>query len=263
MFGLVETMSAPPLRMPNGFFPKRISRGKYVRAATDEAKCETPVSHQRSWPRWLGDCWYFLWNGKEIRRRQKVAAAIEECQRSKKAFEQQVATLSAEVDSYTIAIQHLVKSKETEKALSKLRLKKQKLLSVKKFRSHIDEMDRKLLALNELLSDQDVVRAVQSVAVAMAELDVSKDLDVLDDSSNTIVECQDDIRELSDAVNEMQQFSLTDDEEALVKELELLMGDGDSPPPSVGKMEIVLPTVPTEALIAKPTLEPAAIPQAS
>ena len=236
------------LRVPQRFYvrvpqlPQR-GRGTYTRTATSEPHDVDEVDGSQAGAFWFG-CWNFLFHRQEIRRRRRVAAAIETCEFYRDRIESQKRELESGIDSCSLAVQQHVKAKNTYEAMSKLRQKKQKNTQLVKLQTHLDDLDRKLIALNELLTTQDVIKAVRTVAVAMEGIDVSGSRRTIETASETILECSDEVNEMTDALDTHQQLSMTGDEEALVEELEAMMNASNTRPHPPSCVEDLLESLP-------------------
>jgi hypothetical protein len=145
--------------------------------------------------------------------------------------------LSSELDRVEIKLTALsvdaakrAKAKDRTGARRALLRRKPLLRQASRLQKRIFDFDQKLMVMNELLSNEDIVHVVQTVAKAMRGMNVSADIDRVEDANHAFQELDDDAKELSECLEVPNYGDDGDDDLELEKELDALMMGGGSPP---------------------------------
>jgi len=233
------------LRIPDRFL-RSGAKPRYVRAGTEALPAPTGETSTR-WYNWLGNCGAWFWNRKELRRRRKLSSAISQCEAAKLAIEKQqdaasLRSIGSRADAVTA---HKAGNKPL--ALRILRRQKRFEQRVQRLQTQHDGMDRKIMVLNELLTNSDISAVIKNVAGAMDGLDVDQQVSDLDDADDLMSDSLDSAFALSQRLDDSALLSAPDfDDEALYAELEdLLLSSSSDPPPSPGASAGLLPAFPT------------------
>ena len=192
-------------------------------------------------------------NRKEIHRTRKINGAIAQCEAAKLSLEKKQDALGLKMDQHRVQIRTMLK--QGHKTMAKQKLRQLKLYEQKEKRIQVqhEDMDRKIMILNDLLVDSDVTNVIKNVAGAMETLDVDQQLSDLDAADASISEALSDASELSqrleDSARLNQPFDF--DEAELEAELAVFQGPPTDPPGEQGVVELPsFPIAPTTPLTA-------------